>query len=213
MSCMEDVLEIYARPYDARYPVVNMDEASRQLLEDTHEVIRLADGSTRTDYEYIRHGQRNIFMATEALAGWRTAVVTERHTQTDWARFIKEHVIDRYPEAEKITLIMDNLNVHTTASFYVAYPPEEARRLINRLDIHYTPKHGSWLNIAECELSVLQNQCFKDRRIPTETALSEEITAWANRRNSSQTGVDWQFTTKDARTKLKRLYPIVIEGN
>lgn len=211
VAAMEDILTIYARPYDARYPVVNMDEASRQLLEDTHQVIRLPDGSTRTDYEYIRHGQRNIFLAAEALAGWRTAVVTERHTMADWACFIKEYVIDRYPQAAKITLICDNLNVHTAASFYLAYPPEEARRLLERLDIHHTPRHGSWLNIAECELSVLQNQCLKERRIPTEEALRAELTAWAARRNQSQTGVDWQFTTTDARTKLKRLYPVVVE--
>jgi hypothetical protein len=207
---MEDVLDIYARPYDPAYPVVNMDEASRQLLEDTHEVIRLDDGSTRTDYEYIRHGQRNIFMATAALAGWRTAVVTKRHTMADWARFVKEQVIDRYPQAKKIILICDNLGVHTPAAFYLAYPPEQARELIERLEIHYTPKHGSWLNIAECELSVLQNQCLGERRIPTEAVLAKEVTAWANRRNQTQAGVDWQFTTKDARTKLKRLYPVVV---
>lgn len=208
---MEDVLDVYARPYDPRYPVVNMDEASKQLLEDTHEVIRMPDGSTRTDYEYIRHGQRNIFLATEALAGWRTIQVTGHHTQADWARFIKEYVIDRYPDAQKIILVMDNLNVHTPASFYVAYPPEEAKQLIDRLEIHYTPKHGSWLDIAECELSVLQNQCLKDRRIPNEEVLQKAVTTWATRRNSQQAGVDWQFTTKDARTKLKRLYPKVLE--
>lgn len=211
MAAMEDILEIYARPYDAQYPVVNMDEASRQLLEDTHAVIRLEDGSTRTDYEYIRHGQRNIFMATEALAGWRTAVVTERHTMADWARFVKTSIIDRYPTAKKIILICDNLSVHAPAAFYMAYPPAEARALLDRLDIHYTPKHGSWLNIAECELSVLQNQCLGERRIPTEEALTKEVTAWATRRNQTQAGVDWQFTTKDARTKLKRLYPVVVE--
>jgi hypothetical protein len=187
-----------------------MDETSKQLLEDTHKVVRLPDGSTRTDYEYIRHGQRNIFMATEALAGWRVATITKRHTQADWARFIKEQVIDHYPTATKIILICDNLNVHDVASFYMAYPPEEARRLIERLDIHFTPKHGSWLNIAECELSVLQSQCFKDRRIPSETELAKEVTAWMLRRNQQQTGVDWQFTTKDARTKLKRLYPVIV---
>lgn len=208
---MEDVLDIYARPYDPAYPVVNMDEASKQLLEDTHAVIRLPDGSTRTDYEYIRHGQRNIFLATEALAEWRTVAVTGHHRQADWARFMKKYVIDRYPEAKKIILVMDNLSVHSTASFYMAYPPDEAKRLADRLEIHYTPKHGSWLNIAECELSVLQNQCFKDRRIPTEELLAKEVAAWADRRNSQQTGVDWQFTTKDARTKLKRLYPVVVE--
>jgi hypothetical protein len=207
---MEDVLDIYARPYDPDYPVVNMDEASKQLLEGTHEVIRLPDGSTRTDYEYIRHGQRNIFMATEALAGWRVATVTERHARADWAHFIKEQIIDHYPTAKKIILICDNLSVHTVASFYMAYPPNEARRLIERLDIHYTPKHGSWLNIAECELSVLQGECFGDRRIPTEAALAKEVAAWMARRNSQQTGVDWQFTTEDARTKLKRLYPVIV---
>jgi hypothetical protein len=208
---MEDVLDIYARPYDPQYPVVNMDEASKQLLEDTHTVIRLPDGSTRTDYEYIRHGQRNIFLATEVLTGWRTAVVTGHHRQADWAQFIREYVIDRYPDAEKIILVMDNLSVHTAASFYMAYPPEEARRLVERLEIHYTPKHGSWLNVAECELSVLQNQCFKEKRIPTEKLLAREVTAWADRRNEAQVGVDWQFTAADARAKLKRLYPIVVK--
>lgn len=209
---MEDVLGIYERPYDERRPVVCMDEASRQLLEATRTAFVDEHGVRCEDYEYIRHGEQKLWLATEPLKGWRVTDVTDRRTAVDWAHFMKEKVIDRYPDAEKIVLVMDNLNTHTPASFYEAYLPEEARRLSERLEIHYTPKHGSWLDMAETELSVLQNQCLGNRRIPTKELLRAEVKAWEQQRNATQTGVDWQYTAKDARTKLKRLYPKVQMG-
>lgn len=208
VACMEDVLDVYEWPYDADYPVVCMDEASRQLLEEARRSFTDEHGIRRTDYEYIRHGEQKIWLATEPLAGWRTTGVTGRRTAADWAHFIKEHVIGRYPRARKIVLVMDNLNTHAVSSFYEAYPPDQARALAGRLDIHYTPRHGSWLNMAETELSVLQKQCLAGRRIPSAEQLTAEIKAWETARNGRQTGVDWQYTTKDARVKLKRLYPI-----
>jgi hypothetical protein len=209
VAAMEDVLSVYERPYDPKYPVVCMDEASRQLLEDTKPGFVDSHGVTHSDYEYIRHGQQSIFLATEPLGRWRTTRVTDRRTAVDWARFLKEAVIDRYPDATKIVLVMDNLNTHKMASFYEAYPPEEAKALVDRLEIHYTPKHGSWLDMAETELSALQNQCLKKRRMPTKELLEQEVKAWEVARNNSQIGVNWQYTTADARTKLKRLYPVV----
>jgi len=209
VAAMEDVLKVYERPYDIRYPVVCMDEASRQLLEDTKPGFVDSHGVTHTDYEYIRHGQQSIFLATEPLGKWRTTRVTDHRTAVDWARFMKECVIDHYPDAEKIVLVMDNLNTHKLASFYEAYLPEEASRLADRFEVHYTPKHGSWLDMAETELSALQNQCLGKRRIPTKEQLQKEVTAWEKARNKSQTGVNWQYTTADARTKLKQLYPVV----
>lgn len=208
---MEDVLDVYERPYDPNYPVVCMDEASRQLLEETRKSFTDSHGVRCADYEYIRHGEQKIWLATEPLAGWRTTDVTEHRKSVDWAKFMKESVIDRYPDAKKIVLVMDNLNTHKMASFYEAYSPEEARRLVERLEVHPTPKHGSWLDIAETELSVLQKQCLGDRRIATKEELKKEVKAWEVTRNAKQKGVDWQFTTKEARTKLKRLYPIVKE--
>lgn len=209
VAAMEDVLSVYERPYDPMYPVVCMDEASRQLLEDTKPGFIDSRGVRHSDYEYIRHGQQSIFLATEPLGKWRTTKVTDRRTAIDWAHFMKEMVIERYPDATKIVLVMDNLNTHKMASFYEAYPPEQASRLADRLEIHYTPKHGSWLDIAETELSALQNQCLKKRRIPTKEQLANEVKAWEEARNESQTGVNWQYTTADARTKLKRLYPVI----
>jgi hypothetical protein len=206
---MEDVLSVYERPYNANFPVVCMDEASRQLLGETRAEYRLADGSLRQDYEYVRHGEQKIFLATEPLMGWRDVRVSPHRTAVDWATFMAEVIIARYPEAQKIVLVCDNLNVHTTASFYEAYPPEQARRLAQRLEIHYTPKHGSWLDIAEIELSAMQKQCLKSRRIETAEELATQLKAWVVRRNRKQTTVDWQFTAADARTKLKRLYPKV----
>jgi hypothetical protein len=212
VAAMEDVLSVYERPYDPAYPVVCMDEASRQLLEETRKSFVDSHGVRCEDYEYIRHGQQSIFLATEPLGKWRTTRVTDHRTAIDWAHFMKEAVIDRYREATKIVLVMDNLNTHKVASFYEAYPPEEARQLIERLEIHYTPKHGSWLDMAETELSALQNQCLKKRRIPTKEQLQKEVQAWEEMRNKSQTGVNWQYTTEDARTKLKQLYPVVETG-
>jgi hypothetical protein len=203
---MEDVLKVYARPYNAKYPVVCMDEASRQLTSETRRPFIDSHGVTHMDNEYVRHGQQSIFLATEPLGQWRTTKVTDHRKAVDWAHFMKEG-IDRYPGATKIVLVMDNLNTHKTSSFYEAYPPEEASRLADRLEIHYTPKHGSWLDIAEIELSVMQNQCLGERRIASKEQLQRELVAWATARNDSQRGVKWHFTTKKARTKLLHLYP------
>jgi hypothetical protein len=204
---MEDVLKVYARPYDPKYPVVCMDEASRQLTSETRAPFVDSHAVTHMDNEYIRHGQQSIFLATEPLGQWRITRVTDHRKAVDWAHFIKEQVIDRYPNAEKIILVMDNLNTHKTASFYEAYPPEVASNLSDRLEIHFTPKHGSWLDIAEIELSVMQNQCLGQRRIASKEQLRLELAAWAIARNSAQKGVRWHFTTKEARTKLLHLYP------
>lgn len=209
---MEDVLAVYERPYNPLFPVVCMDEASRQLLEETRPSYRLSDGSKRQDYEYIRHGEQKILLATEPLANWRTVWVNPTRTAVDWAHFVAKEIIAQYPLAEKIVLVCDNLNIHTPASFYAAYDPAKARSLVERLEIHYTPKHGSWLDIAEIELSALQNQCLKGRLIQTAEELAAETSAWAKQRNEKQATVRWQFTTSDARTKLARLYPILVEG-
>jgi hypothetical protein len=204
---MEDVLEVYHRPYDARFPQVCVDETSKQLLADAHPPLGAASGRpARIDYEYRRGGTANLFLACEPLRGRRRVAVTERRTRTDWAHFVKELLDVDYPEAERVVLVMDNLNVHSPGSLYEASPPVEAKRLADKLEIHYTPKHGSWLNIAEIELSVLARQCL-DRRIPDQVALAAEVAAWERDRNAEQTRVDWRFTTEDARIRLKRLYP------
>lgn len=209
---MEDVLTVYERPYDARYPVVCMDEASRQLLSEARPTFVNEHGIRCRDYEYVRHGEQSIFLATEPLGQWRTTQVTDHRTAVDWAHFVRDQIIDRYPTADKIILVCDNLNTHTPAAFYGTYPPDEARRILERLEFHYTPKHGSWLNMAEIELSALQGQCLKRRRIPTKAVLQREVAAWNTDRNSNQKGVTWQFTTSDARTKLVKLYPTIIQG-
>ena len=204
---MEDVLEVYKRPYDPKRPVVCMDEQPTQLLKETREKIPVEPGRPeRVDYEYERNGTAVNFMFTEALGGWRKVNIRERRTAVDWAHEIKELLDEDYPEARKVALVCDNLNTHKTASFYEAFKPQEARRLIDRLEIHYTPKHGSWLNVAEIELSVFTQQCL-DRRIPDIHTLREEANAWYRERNAGQKSVDWQFTTEKARIKLKRLYP------
>jgi hypothetical protein len=186
---------------------VCLDETSKQLLADARPPLGAASGRpARVDYEYRRGGTANLFLACEPLRGRRRVAVTERRTRTDWAHFVKELLDVDYPEAERVVLVMDNLNVHSPGSLYEAFPPAEAKRLADRLEIHYTPKHGSWLNIAEIELSVLARQCL-DRRIPDQVALMAEVAAWERDRNAEQTGVDWRFTTADARIKLKRLYP------
>jgi hypothetical protein len=184
-----------------------MDEASRQLTSETRAPFVDSHAVTHMDNEYIRHGQQSIFLATEPLGQWRITRVTDHRKAVDWAHFIKEQVIDRYPNAEKIILVMDNLNTHKTASFYEAYPPEVASNLSDRLEIHFTPKHGSWLDIAEIELSVMQNQCLGQRRIASKEQLQRELGAWATARNNDQRGVNWHFTTDKARTKLLHLYP------
>jgi hypothetical protein len=204
---MEDVLEVYQRPYDPKRPQVCMDETSKQLLADTREPIPVESGSPeRIDHEYKREGVANLFMFSEPLIGKRHVKVTERRTSKDWALAMKELADDHYPEAEVIVIVLDNLNTHKPASFYEAFEPEEARRLARRFEFHYTPKHGSWLDMAEIELSVLNRQCL-DRRIPTQDLLASEVMAWENERNAQVVKVLWRFTTADARIKLKHLYP------
>ena len=206
---MEDVLDLYHEPYDPEKPVVCMDETNKQLVEETRTPIPVAPGRpARVDYEYERNGSANIFMFTEPLAGSRKVRVTERRTMKDWAQQIKELLDVDYPNAKVIRLVMDNLNTHSIGSLYEAFPPEEAQRLAKRLDIHYTPKHGSWLNIAEIELKALSMQCL-DRRIKSREILTQEVSAWESERNKAVIGVDWQFTTDDARIRLKRLYPTI----
>jgi transposase len=204
---MEDVLEVYTRPHNPLRPVVCMDETSKQLLRDTRRSLPMEPGRVeRKDYEYERGGVANVFMFLEPLAGRRWIDITEYRTKRDWARQIEELVDVRYPEAERIVLVMDNLNTHTPASLYEAFCPEEARRIAEKLEIHYTPKHGSWLNMAEIELSVLSRQCL-ERRVPDFETLQSEARAWQDRRDTAGITIDWRFTTEDARIKLKRLYP------
>jgi len=204
---MEDVLEVYRRPYDPQRPVVCMDEASKQLLEETREPLGACPGRVeRQDYEYSRQGVASLFLAFEPLSGWRHIEVTEQRRRQDWARFIRDLVDRQYAQAERIVLVMDNLNTHSPASLYETFPPEEALRIAHRLEIHYTPKHGSWLNMAEGEFSILQRQCL-DCRIATAESLCQEIAAWEKDRNAKAIGANWQFTTEDARIKLRKLYP------
>ncbi len=204
---MEDVLEVYQRPYNPEYPVVCMDESPKQLIGEVYPPIPIKPGFVeKIDAEYVRNGTVEIFIEVEPLAGKRHVAVTEHRTKIDWAAQMKEMLDIRYPEAKKVVLVMDNLNTHSTASFYEAFPPEEARRLAERLEIHYTPKHGSWLNIAEIELSVLQGQCL-NRRIADIETMRNEVDSWQTNRNNQIKKINWQFTTGKARTKLKRLYP------
>jgi hypothetical protein len=204
---MEDVLQVYQLPYDPAYPQVCLDEASKQLIGEVAPPQPAAPGKpARVDYEYEREGTCNLFMMCEPLRGWRHVKVTERRTRKDWAACIKELVDVHYPQATKIRLVGDNLNTHTGASLYEAFPPEEARRLLEKLEFHYTPKHGSWLDMAESELSVLSRQCLS-RRIPDKESLTKQVAAWQIARNSKNATADWHFTTADARIKLKRLYP------
>jgi hypothetical protein len=204
---MEDVLDVYCRPYDPRFPQVCMDETSKQLLGEVRPPEPVIPGyPAHIDNEYERLGTANLFLFCEPLRGWRQVRVTERRTKVDWALAVRELVDVHYPNADRIVLVMDNLNTHTPASLYEAFDPAEAKRLADKLEIHPTPKHGSWLNIAEIELSVLARQCL-DRRIDSRARLMQETAAWEAERNASQRGVDWRFTTADARVKLKRLYP------
>lgn len=204
---MEDVLAIYALPYNPHYPVVCMDESCKQLIGEVREPIPYAPGRPeRIDDEYVRNGVAEIFLEVEPLTGRRHAGVSAHRARTDWAQWIKGMLEERYREAMKVCLVMDNLNTHSAASLYETFPPEEARALTERLDIHYTPKHGSWLNVAEIELSVLKGQCL-DRRIPDMDTMQEQIADWESDRNNRQSKITWQFSAKDARIKLKRLYP------
>jgi hypothetical protein len=204
---MEDVLEVYHRPYDPQRPQVCLDETSKALHAHAREPLPMESGKpAREDYEYIRNGTANLFLWFEPLAGRRGVKVTERRTRCDWAELIRELVDKHYPEAEKLVLVMDNLNTHTLGSLYEAFEPEEARRIAAKLEIHYTPKHGSWLNMAEIELSVLARQCL-GQRLPSRAALATETAAWEADRNGQSAKMEWRFTTADARIKLKHLYP------
>lgn len=206
---MENVLDVYKRPYNADYPVVCMDECPKQLIEELHEPIRMAPGrDKRADYDYVRHGVVNIFMANEPLKGNRMIEVTESKKKKDWAMFIKRIGDEQYPTAKKITLVMDNFKTHTPASLYETFDPTEAKRIWDRFEFVYTPVHGSWLNMAEIELHVLNGQCLK-RHLPTIDVISKEVTAWVKNRNNRTTKINWQFTNGDARIKLKRLYPSI----
>lgn len=211
VAAMEDVLAVYARPYDPQRPVVCMDEKPVQLLDEVREPLPAKPGSTeKIDNEYIRKGTCSIFIFTEPLSGWRFAEAFPRRTKKDWANRIKWLLDEQYPDVEKVVLVMDNLNTHTLSSLYEAFLPDEAFRLAQRLEIHYTPKHGSWLDIAEIELSALANQCLGKRRINCIEDLNAELLSWHSQRNILQKGVDWQFTNEAARIKLKRLYPIIL---
>lgn len=204
---MEDVLEVYRRPYNPEIPVVCMDEQPVQLIKETRSSIPCVPGRIeRFDYEYERVGTTNNFLFTEPLAGWRKVSVRDRKTAKDWAEEMRILLDENYKDKKKVILICDNLSTHKVASFYEAFEPQEARRLCEKLEIHYTPKHGSWLNVAEIELSVLTKQCLS-RRIAERDFLEREVNAWCQKRNFTQKGVDWQFTAEDARIKLKSLYP------
>jgi len=208
---MEDVLAVYARLYDEKRPVVCMDEKPFQLLSLRRDSIPMKMGTPqKVDYEYTRIGMCSIFIFTEPLAGWRHSEAFPRRTKNDWANRIRWLLDVQYPEAEKVVLVMDNLNTHTISSLYDTFSPNEAFRLAQRLEIHYTPKHGSWLNIAEIELSAMAAQCLGQRRISCIETLNSELAVWHTKRNQSQKGVDWHFTAADARIKLKRLYPIIM---
>ena len=204
---MEDVLSVYERPHDPARPVVCLDETSRQLLGEVRPPEPAAPGRpARHDPEYARGGVANLFLVTEPLRGWRAVLVSDQRTRLDFARCVRDLVDVHYPAAERIVLVMDQLNPHSPASLYAAFPPAEAKRLADKLEIHHTPKHGSWLNMAEIELAVLERQCLR-RRIGGRAELERETAAWATRRNAAVATIDWQFTTADARTKLRRLYP------
>lgn len=206
---MEDVLEVYHRPHDPKHPLVCFDEGSKQQTKETRLPLPPQPGNiAKYDYEYERNGTSNLFIFFAPLEAWRYIKVTDQRTMIDFAHCMRDLVDVHFPQAEKIVLVMDNLNTHKLASLYEAFPPEEARRIIEKLEIHYTPKHGSWLNMAEIELSVLHRQCLK-ARIPDQATLIEKVTAWENRRNASDATIHWRFSTQDARIKLHRLYPTI----
>lgn len=206
---MEEVLDVYKLAYDPKYPQVCMDETSKQLVSEVAQPIPAQPGQAeRFDYEYERQGVSNLFLLFEPLRGWRHIEVTERRTKQDWAQLMKDLVDIHYPDAEKIRLVMDNLNTHMASSLYETFEPAEAKRILNKLEFHYTPKHGSWLNMAEIEFSVLSRQCL-DRRIGEKATLVTEIAAWEKERNEQWVKMEWRFTTEDARIKLKKLYPSI----
>ncbi len=206
---MEDVLAVYTRRRDPARPLVCLDETSKQLIAETRIPIPMKPGQpARFDYEYERNGTANLFMLFAPLEGWRHVKVTDRRTAVDYAHVLKDLADVHFPEAERIVLVQDNLNTHAKSSLYEAFPAAEARRLVERFEWHYTPKHGSWLDMAESELAILAAQCL-DRRIPDKSALASEIAAWVKKRNTDNTKADWQFTTDDARVRLKHLYPSI----
>jgi hypothetical protein len=206
---MEDILDIYARPYDSKRPQVCFDEHMVQLIAETRQPLPATPGRPeRFDYEYRRNGTRNLFLLFQPLKGWRHVRVTERRTRIDFAECMRLLVDAIFPKAEKVVVVLDNLNTHDPASLYEAFEPAEAKRIFDRLEFHYTPKHGSWLNMVEIEIGVLCEQCLADR-VPDEDTLRREIAAWEKERNDQQSTVNWHFTTIDARNKLKRLYPVI----
>jgi hypothetical protein len=209
VCALEDVLEVYHRPHDPQRPLVCFDEGTKQHVKETRLPLPLRPSqAAKYDYEYERNGTSNLFMCFAPLAAWRHIKVTERRTMIDWAQCMRELVDVHFPDADRIVVVMDNLNTHKLASLYQAFPPAEARRMAEKLEIHYTPKHGSWLNMAEIELSVLSRQCL-NRRLPDQPTLRLEISAWETQRNDAASTVNWRFTTADARVKLKRLYPSI----
>ena len=208
---MENVLDVYKRPFNEDYPVVCMDESPKQLIEEAKESIPMQPGFEKCeDYEYIRHGVVNIFMANEPLKGKRMVEVTETKTKKDWAKFMKKVSDEMYPEAKKITLVMDNFKTHSTSAFYEVFEPSEAKRLCDRFEFVFTPKHGSWLNMAEIELHVLNGQCL-NRHISTFEKVEKETMAWQNNRNNKDSKINWQFTNEKARIKLRRIYPSIYD--
>ena len=207
VAAMEDILEVYTRPHDPDHPLVCLDETSKQLVAETRVPIPMKAGRpARFDYEYARNGTANLFMLFAPLEGWRHVEVADRHAAADYAKILKDLADVHFAKAKTIILVQDNLSVHSKASLYAAFPADEARRLVERFEWHYTPKHGSWLDLAESELGVLSSQCL-DRRIPDKAKLIDEVAAWEDDRNKRNTKADWHFTTKDARVKLKHLYP------
>lgn len=204
---MEDVLEVYQRPYDREFPVVCMDESTKQLVGEVANPIAMTENHCELiDHEYVRNGLATIFAEVEPLGGRRHVKITQRRTAKDWAEFIREMLDERYPDAKKVILVLDNLNIHKPASLYEPFPAEEARRLTERLELHFTPVHGSWLNICEIELSVLGKQCL-NRRIEDMETITSEVQKWQQHRNNRKATIEWQFTNEKARVKLKRLYP------
>jgi len=204
---MEDVIEVYHRPYDGKRPLVCIDESSKQLVSEVRAPLPARPGTpARHDYEYKREGVANLFMISEPLLGWRAVAVTERRTAKDFAEVLRWLVEDLHPDADRLVLVTDNLNTHDPGCLYEAFEPDRARRIAEKLEWHYTPKHGSWLNVAECELAALSSQCL-DRRIGSMARLKQVVGAWEDERNEREVGVDWRFTTADARVKLRRLYP------
>ena len=213
VACMEEVLETYEIPYDSSRPVICMDEQPVQLLKETRVAIEATkDHPKRVDYEYERNGTASIFMFTEPLSGFRQATARSQRTKADWAREVAGLLDTRYADCEKVTVVLDNLNVHTKGAFYEAFEPATARAYVKRIEFVFTPKHGSWLNVAECELSAMTRQCLAGRRIGELSELQEEIAAWSDCINARQRGVDWQLQIDEARTKLARLYPQIKTG-